>query len=156
MKIFQHTSLSIKKHCLFVTEEIPITVSRRAPDKEARPSPLSLMFLGRRYHLTSLELWSAYFDLETYSCAHSPANPTTAHQECFELLDVSNRSTLNNKKVIKLDFRKCFSPLCLECNFVVWDFICIMSLLLVQHHVLGTNDYYCTIYKYIQFPNWME
>ena len=24
---------------LFVTEEIPITVSRRAPDKEARPSP---------------------------------------------------------------------------------------------------------------------
>ena len=25
--------------CLFVTEEITITVSRRAPDKEARPSP---------------------------------------------------------------------------------------------------------------------
>ena len=81
---------------LFVIDEISITVSRRAPDKEARPKakPLSLLTLTPRpgYHLTSLELWSAYFDLETYNCARSPANPTTAHQECFELLDVLNRS----------------------------------------------------------------
>ena len=55
---------------LFVTEEISITVSRRAPDKEAWPSLyISLLFLllGRRYHLTSIELWSAYFDLKTYT-----------------------------------------------------------------------------------------
>ena len=32
---------TISSHCLvcFVTEVIPITVSRRAPDKETRPSP---------------------------------------------------------------------------------------------------------------------
>ena len=35
-----------------------------------------------------MKVLSAYFDLETYS-AHSPANRTTAWQECFELLDVS-------------------------------------------------------------------
>ena len=31
--------------------------------------PLSLMFLTPRlvYHLTSIELWSAYFNLETYT-----------------------------------------------------------------------------------------
>ena len=49
--------------CLFVTEEIPIKVSRQAPDKEARPSPYHYcsLLLGRCYHLTSLQLWSAYF-----------------------------------------------------------------------------------------------
>ena len=54
---------------MFVTEEIPITVSRRAPDKKAWPSPYHYCsyLLGRHYHLTSIELWSAYFDLEIYT-----------------------------------------------------------------------------------------
>ena len=55
--------------CLLVTEEISITVARRAPDKEARPSPYHYcsLLLDWRYHLTSIELRSAYFDLETYT-----------------------------------------------------------------------------------------
>ena len=40
--------------------------------------PLSLVFLTPRLALSSHQLWSANFDLETY---------TVAHQECFELLD---------------------------------------------------------------------
>ena len=38
---FNKTKIEIKTRvsiCLFVTEEIPITVSRQAPDKEAWPS----------------------------------------------------------------------------------------------------------------------
>ena len=77
----------------FVTEEIPITISRRAPDKEAWPSPyISLLFLtlalSSHQHRTLVCLfWPGILD-----CAHSPANPTAARQECFELLDVSNSS----------------------------------------------------------------
>ena len=77
----------------FVTEEIPITISRRAPDKEAWPSPyISLLFLtlalSSHQHRTLVCLfWPGILD-----CAHSPANPTAARQECFELLDVSNNS----------------------------------------------------------------
>ena len=54
-----------RENCLFVL----ITVSRRAPDKEALPSPYHYcsLLLWRRYHLTSKELLSAYFDLETYT-----------------------------------------------------------------------------------------
>ena len=37
MEIIHHKFFDFKK---FVTEEIPITVSRRAPDKEARPITL--------------------------------------------------------------------------------------------------------------------
>ena len=75
---------------LLVTEEIPITVSPQAPDKEAWPSPYHQcsLLLGWCYHLTIIELWSAYFDLKTYTtvhCAHSPAKPTAARQECFVL-----------------------------------------------------------------------
>ena len=54
--------------CFFVTGKILITVSWRAlAFKEAWPSPYHYcsILLGRRYHLTSIELWSAYFDLET-------------------------------------------------------------------------------------------
>ena len=36
-QLVQLTDLILKE--LFVTEEIPITVSRRTPDKEAWPSP---------------------------------------------------------------------------------------------------------------------
>ena len=66
--------------------------SRPDSAKEARPSPYHYCsyFLGRHYHLTSIELWSAYFWSGNLLCAHSPANPTTARQECFALLDVSN------------------------------------------------------------------
>ena len=54
--------------------------------------PLSLLFLTPRPVLSSHQhrtlvclFWSG-----NLHCAHSPANPTTARQECFELLDVSN------------------------------------------------------------------
>ena len=85
----------MKNNCLFVlyvTEEIPITVSCWAPDKETRPCPYHYCskFLGQCFHLTSIELWSACFDLET--CAHLAANPTTACQGYFGLLNVSNSS----------------------------------------------------------------
>ena len=38
-KEFTHDSGLLLFACLFVSEEIPITVSRQAPDKEAWPSP---------------------------------------------------------------------------------------------------------------------
>ena len=49
---------------LFVTEEILIKVTR-----QAWPSPYHCcsLLLGQRYHLTSIEFWSVYFDLETYT-----------------------------------------------------------------------------------------
>ena len=56
--------------------------------------PLPLLFLTPRPALSSHQhrtlvclFWSG-----NLHCAHSPANPTTACQACFELLDVSNSS----------------------------------------------------------------
>ena len=62
---------------------------------------LSLLFLTPRPALSSHQhrtlvclFWSGNLHY-----AHSPANPTTTLQECFELLDVSNRETIQGKKL---------------------------------------------------------
>ena len=53
----------------FVTEEICTYYSITPGSRQGSSAkPLSLLFLTpRRYHLTSIELWSAYFDLKTYT-----------------------------------------------------------------------------------------
>ena len=48
-------------------------------------TPITIVpyLLGRCYHLTSIELWSAYFDLETYTAVN------TVHQQIPLLLTKS-------------------------------------------------------------------
>ena len=74
---------------LFHFRTVYITVSWRAPDKEARPSPYHYCSyltpkpaLWSHQHRTLVRLYLS----GNIHCAYPPANPTTARQECFELL----------------------------------------------------------------------
>ena len=68
--------------CLSVPEEIPITISHWAPDKDAKQSPYSIVPNFHQHRTLVCLFWS--WNLH---CAHAPANPTTARQKCFELLN---------------------------------------------------------------------
>ena len=78
----------------FVTEEIPIYSITAGSRQGSLAKPLSLLFqiprpaLSSHQHRTLVCLfWSG-----NLHWAHSPRNTTTTRQECFELMDVSNRS----------------------------------------------------------------
>ena len=70
---------------VFVIEEIPITVSRQAPDKETRHW-ISLFLLTPRPALSYHQhrTLDCLFLIWNLNSAHLPSNPTTTGQEFFE------------------------------------------------------------------------
>ena len=67
-KLLTLTCLISVQQILFVCNRGDTYYSTKAGSRQGSLAKLlSLLFLGRRYHLTSIEFWSAYFDLDTYT-----------------------------------------------------------------------------------------
>ena len=90
-KVFPCQQFSLKKSYCLDKRNFGICnrVSWQAPDKKSRPSPYSSV---PNSYILPAQNFGLFILVRRVYCEHSPSNPNTAHQECFNLLNVSSSS----------------------------------------------------------------